>query len=140
MRVIGLYVAILLLFPAVAAAQQPAEAFEVTARLIKIPGKFPPDDLYDYAFVMKYKVQGGKLGNKELLVAHYKPLRPRQKINDKMKKHVGGKLKRFKEGALHKMTLTPRLRKIWKGPLVDKFFATDRKSVRHWCLVVNPAR
>ena len=37
------------------------------------------------------------------------------------------------------MKLTPDLKKIYKGPLVDDFAATDRKSVRYWCLEVDPA-
>jgi hypothetical protein len=27
---------------------------EVTARLLEIPGQFPPNDLYNYAYVLKY--------------------------------------------------------------------------------------
>jgi len=58
----------------------------------------------------------------------------------KMKKVTGGKLKRFSEGALHALTLSPHIRKIFKGAMVDEFFATDRKSTRYWCLRVDPAK
>ena len=34
---------------------------KVTAKLVEIPSKFPPDDLYDYAYVMRYEVVGGPL-------------------------------------------------------------------------------
>jgi hypothetical protein len=115
------------------------EKIEVSAKLVEIPGKFPPDDLYDYAYVMKYEVQGGKLDKQTILVAHYKPRRPRKKIKDKMKKFVGGKLKKFKEGDVHKMVLDPDLEKIWKDALVDEYFATDKKSTRYWCLKVDPS-
>jgi len=115
------------------------EKIEVSAKLVEIPGKFPPDDLYDYTYVMKYEVQGGKLDKQTILVAHYKPRRPRKKIKDKMKKFVGGKLKKFKEGAVHKMVLDPDLQKIWKDALVDEYFATDKKSTRYWCLKVDPS-
>jgi hypothetical protein len=124
----------------------PAEAkkikntFEVTAKLVKIPGKMPPDELYDYAFVMKYKVVGGKLDKKEIHVAHYKPRRPRKKITDKMKKFVKGSLKRFREGDMHKMTLAPKIKKVWRGAVVDEFFAADRKSKRYFCLKVDLAK
>ena len=37
---------------------------QVKAKLIEIPGKFPPDDLYDYAYVLKYQVIGGTLDKK----------------------------------------------------------------------------
>jgi hypothetical protein len=110
----------------------------VTAKLVEIPSKPPPDDLYDYAYVMKYEVIGGPLDKTSILVAHYKPLQPRSKIKDKMKASVSGKLRSFVQGDVHKLKLSPDLKKIWKGPLIDEFSATDRKSVRYWCLEADP--
>jgi len=115
-----------------------ASIVSVTAKLVEIPSKLPPDDLYDYAYVMKYEVVGGPLDKQSILVAHYKPLQPRAKIKDKMKEHVGGKLRSFSQGDTHKLKLSSDLKKIWKGPLVDEYAATDRKSVRYWCLEVDP--
>jgi hypothetical protein len=131
-------------FAGVLCATLPAHAgsapVEVTAKLVEIRGKLPPDDLYDYAFVMRYEVQGGPLDKQPILVAHYKPLQPRSKIKDKkVKGQVGGKLRSFTEGDVHKLKLSPDLKEIWKGPLLDEYSATDRKSVRYWCLQVDPA-
>ena len=120
----------------VSAASAP---IEVTAKLVEIPSKLPPDDLYDYAYVMRYQVQGGPLDKQFILVAHYKPLQPRSKIKDKMKEHVGGKLRSFTPGDVHKLKLSPDLKAIWKGPLLDEYSVTDRKSVRYWCLQADPA-
>ena len=117
----------------------PPGTLTVTAKLVEIPSKPPPDDLYDYAFVMRYEVIGGPLDKKSILVAHYKPTVPRSKIKGKMKAFVGGKLRSFVVGDVHKMKLSPDLKKIWKGPLTDDFSATDHKSVRYWCLSVDPA-
>jgi hypothetical protein len=111
----------------------------VTAKLVEIPSKLPPDDLYDYAYVMRYEVIGGPLDKSSILVAHYKPLQPRAKIKDRMKEFVGGKLRSFVEGDVHNLKLSSELKKIWKGPLIDEFAATDRKSVRYWCLEADPA-
>ena len=116
-----------------------ASPLEVTAKLVEIPSKMPPDDLYDYAYVMRYQVQGGPLDKQFILVAHYKPLLPRSKIKDKMKAQVGGKLRSFTQGDVHKLKLAPDLKAIWKGALVDEYAATDHKSVRYWCLQVDPA-
>jgi hypothetical protein len=116
-----------------------AEPLVVTARLVEIPSKFPPDDLYDYAYVMRYEVVGGPQDGSSLLVAHYKPREPRSRIKDRMKDYVSGSLRTFTVGDVHKMKLTPDLKKIYKGPLIDDFAATDRKSVRYWCLQVDPA-
>lgn len=119
-------------------AHAQAAPIEVTAKLVEIPSKMPPDDLYDYAYVMRYQVQGGSLDKQFILVAHYKPLQARSKIKDKMKEHVGGKLRSFSQGDVHKLKLSPDLKAIWKGALVDEYSATDRKSVRYWCLQADP--
>jgi hypothetical protein len=116
-----------------------AGVITVTAKLVEIPSKPPPDDLYDYAFVMRYEVIGGPLDKQSILVAHYKPLLPRSKIKGKMKEFVGGKLRSFTQGDTHKLKLSPDLKKIWKGALIDDFSATDRKSTRYWCLEADPA-
>jgi hypothetical protein len=125
--------------PAVGAAEtQPA--IPATAKLLEVPGKMPPDDLYDYAFVMKYEVTGGgKLDKQTILVAHYKPRQPRAKIKDKMKPFVAGTVRSFNVGDVHKLELAADLKMIWKGPLVDEYAAADRKSVRYWCLKADPA-
>jgi hypothetical protein len=120
-------------------AHAEAAPIEVTAKLVEIPSKMPPDDLYDYAYVMRYEVQGGSLDKQIILVAHYKPLQQRSKIKDKMKGRVGGKLRSFTQGDVHKLKLSPDLKSIWKGALVDEYSATDRKSLRYWCLQVDPA-
>lgn len=115
------------------------QPLEVTAKLVEIPSKFPPDDLYDYAYVMRYEVVGGPKDKASIFVAHYKPRQPRSKVEGKMKAFVAGKVRSFNKGDVHKLKLSPDLKKIWKGPLVDEFAATDKKSVRHWALVADPA-
>ena len=80
---------------ALAAEPAPAAPMTVTAKLVEIPSKFPPDDLYDYAYVMRYEVQGGPLDKQSIFVAHYKPRQPRTKIKDAMKANVAGKLRSF---------------------------------------------
>jgi hypothetical protein len=119
-------------------ARADASELDVTAKLVEIPSKPPPDDLYDYAYVMRYQVQGGALDKQFLLVAHYKPLQPRSKIKDKMKTQVGGKLRSFNPGDVHKLRLSPELKQIWKGALVDEYASTDHKSIRYWCLQADP--
>lgn len=134
------------LFAAASQAGEPAGApaatpttIDVTARLTNVPGKFPADELYDYAYVMQYRVEGGPMDKQMIFVAHYKPRRARAEIDDGMKKVVGGSLKRFEVGALHRLSLTADMRKVWKGAVVDEFFDTDRKSKRYFCLKADPA-
>ena len=135
----GLVAVLGLMLSAPVRAEGAAEPITVTAKLAEIPSKFPPDDLYDYAYVMRYEVVGGPMDKQSILVAHYKPRQPRSKIKDKMKEHVGGKLRSFTPGDVHKLKLAPDLKAIWKGPLLDEYSVTDRKSVRYWCLQADPA-
>ncbi len=122
-----------------ARADETLELVEVKAKLVEIPSKFPPDDLYDYAYVMKYEVVDGDMKGQTLLVAHFNPRVQRKKVKGPAKKYVDGKLRRFKVGAVHQMKLTPDLEKIWNDAVVDEYFATDRKSTRYWCLKVDEA-
>jgi hypothetical protein len=116
-----------------------ASPIVVTAKLVEIPGKFPPDELYDYAYVMRYLVQGGPMDKQTILVAHYNPRQPRAAIKDQMKKFVSGKVRSFRQGDVHNLQLTPNLKSVWKGAIVDEFAATDHKSVRYFALVADPA-
>jgi hypothetical protein len=116
-----------------------AEPTVVTAKLVEIPAKFPPDDLYDYAFVMRYEVVGGPLDKKSILVAHYKPRQPRSKIKGPMRDKVAGKLRSFVVGDVHKLKLEPALKAVFTGALIDEFAATDRTSTRYWALEADPA-
>ena len=131
-------VAACLVTPRIGRSEDAAGVVSVRAKLVEIPSSLPPDDLYDYAYVMRYEVIGGPMDKQSILVAHYKPLQPRSKIKDAMKAHVSGKLRSFVQGDVHKLKLSPDLKKIWKGPLVDEFAATDHKSVRYFCLVADP--
>jgi len=120
-------------------ARAQAAPIEVTAKLLEIPSKMPPDDLYDYAYVMRYEVTDGPMKGQSIFVAHYKPRQARSAIKDQMKKVVSGKVRTFHQGDVHKLQLTPDLKSVWKGALVDEFAATDRKSVRYFALVADPA-
>lgn len=134
---LGLFLLGFASLPSLARAE--SAPLELTAKLVEIPSKIPPDDLYDYAYVMRYQVQGGALDSQFILVAHYKPLVPRSKIKDKMKARVAGKLRSFNQGDVHKLKLAADLKSIWKGALVDEYAATDHKSIRYWCLQADPA-
>ncbi len=136
---VAIAVAVALASPAPAAEPAPDAPIDLTAKLVEIPTKFPPDELYDYAYVMRYQVVGGAMDGQSILVAHYKPRQPRAGIKDQMKKYVSGKVRSFHVGDVHKLRLAPNLKAIWKGALVDEFAATDHKSVRYLALVADPA-
>jgi hypothetical protein len=100
----------------------------VIARLIEIPGKFPPNDLYNYVYIMKYrimKVLKGTYRAQEILVGHYNPLIPRQQVKDKMTPFTGGNVAKFETGARHKLVLVKPIERIWKDAVEDDYADSD---------------
>jgi hypothetical protein len=111
---------------------------EVTAQLVEIPSAFPPNDLYNYAYVMKYRVltvHRGKVEGNEIFVAHYNPLKPRAHAQDEFSGRVGGHLERFRAGDTHRMALEVPLDQFWMGGVVDKYF--NQKGTRYWAVWTN---
>ena len=112
---------------------------EVTAQLVEIPGPFPPNDLYNYAYVFKYKVlktHRGSVPEGEILVAQYNPLKPREQVQDDVSGKVGGHVTSFRAGDIHRMALESPLDHFWMGGIVDKYFATG--GTRYWAVWTNP--
>ena len=111
---------------------------EVTGRLLEIPGEFPANDLYNYAYVLKYRVLAvhrGKVDGEEIFVAHYNPLKPRSGVQDEVSGNVGGNLKTFKAGETHRMALEWPLDQHWMGGIIDKYFG--QTGVRCWAVWTN---
>lgn len=111
--------------PALALPARPAAkgSLVVAATLAKVPGQFPANDLYKYAYVMRYTVDSvveGSLASREILVAHYDPRTARASIQDDQKGKVGGDLSVFHEGDRHYLVLQP-LDSAWTGALEDNF-------------------
>lgn len=114
--------------PAPAAAQSAPKAksdtIVVKARLLEIPGTFPPNELYDYVYIMKYKiiqVVKGSFSGQEILVGQYNPLKARKQVKDKMDANVDGDVEKFEVGAKHQLTLITPIEKVWKGAVEDEF-------------------
>lgn len=113
--------------PAVKPDQLP-DSLVITARLIEIPGKFAPNDLYNYVYIMKYrvvKVLKGTYSGQEILVGHYNPLIPRKQIQDKMTRFAAGDITRFKVGDIHRLVLITPVERVWKDAVEDEYFDSD---------------
>lgn len=118
-----------------------ADSLVIIARLTEIPGTFAPNDLYNYVYIMKYRVlsvERGVYTGKEILVGHYNPLIARNSIKDKMDSFVGGTLKEFTVGAKQHLVLTEPVEKIWNGALEDEYF--DRTEKRYFALIADPVK
>ncbi len=118
------------------------DTLKITARVLEIPGTFPPNDLYDYVYVMKYrvtKVLSGTCSEKEILVGHYNPLIPRRKIKDKMDEFVDGDVEKFEVGATHSLVLVRPIDLVWGEALEDEYFDVDA-SEKYYALKADMAK
>jgi hypothetical protein len=108
-------------------------SLEVTARLEAIGGEFPPNKLYDYAYVMKYrvlKVHRGTCTDEFIYVGHYNPLKPRAEAQDKFSGKLGGNVTTFQVGDVHRMALDGPLDELFMGGIIDKHI--KEKGPRYW--------
>ena len=118
-----------------------AGSVEVTARLVEIRGELPRKKLYDYVYVLKYrvlKVHRGKADGDEIFVGQYNPLKPRAAARDKFVKDVCGNLDRFEPGDVHRMALAEPLNDLYMGGIIDKYF--QEKGTRYWAICTDRAR
>jgi len=116
---------------------------EVTARLVEVPdGAIFERDLYHFATILKYEVVAVHRGPVEkgatIYVGHYDPWKPRSEAADKQVKDVGGNLRRFEAGHLHRMALEPSLDEVYLGPIVDKYFG-KQSGPAYWAVWTNAA-
>lgn len=99
----------------------------VTARLVEIPGRFPPNDAYNYVYVMKYRiisVESGEYSEKDLYVGHYNPLIPRKRIKDDLDPFIDGTVESFTVGAKHRLTLVEPIDKFYDQK-EDEYYDTE---------------
>jgi len=111
------------------------DTLKVVGRLQEIPGAMPPNDLYNYVYIFKYriiKVIQGDVKAKEILVGQYNPLIARSNIKDKMQGKVSGSLKIFKAGDKHELVLVSPLENAWKEAIEDEYF--DESGPRYFAI------
>jgi len=126
--------------PAGASPVSTLGTIEVTARLVEIAGEFPQKKLYDYVYVMKYRVlrtHRGKVEREEILVGHYNPQKPRSGAADKFSGKLGGAIERFRVGDVHRLALDfPLDDKMPMVGLIDKYVASP--GMRYWAIWTDP--
>ena len=115
-------------------------AYEVTARIVDIPGVFPPNKLYDYAYVMKYEVikshRGPLAGT--LLVGQYNPLKPRAEAADRRSGEIGGNATRFRVGDIQRLALEVPLIDYCMAGIVNEYAETEAAdNPIYWAVWTN---
>ena len=116
---------------------------EVTARLVEVPeGAVFHRDLYDYATILKYEVvavhRGAVAAGAVIFVGHYDPWKPRSEAADKRAQGIGGSVRRFRSGDLHRMALETPMDDFFMGGIVDKYFGRH-EGPSFWAVWTNEA-
>ena len=109
-----------------------AGSLVIVATLVDISGSFPANELYNYAYVMKYKVNKivvGSYPDSNILVGQYNPKIARAEIKDEQDEKVGGNLKSFQVGDTHYLVLSA-IDGVWTGAIEDDYF--KEKRTRYW--------
>lgn len=108
---------------------------EVTARLTDVRGVFPPNDLYDYAYVMQYEVlqvHRGEVAPGPLLVGHYNPLKPRASAADARSGEIGGNVTAFNVGDVHRMALSAPLEEQIMAGIINEYQEEGKEQTLYW--------
>jgi hypothetical protein len=112
-------------------------SIELTAKLVEIPdGAIFKRDLYDYATVLKYQVltvHRGKVDGETIYVGHYNPFKPRSEAADARVKDIGGDLKSFRSGQVHRMALEVPIDDHFMGGIVNKYFDQSKEPI-YWAV------
>jgi hypothetical protein len=115
-------------------------SIEVTAKLVEVPeGAVFKRELYNYATVLKYEVlhvHRGTVDAKTIYVGHYNPFKARSEAADSRVADVGGDLKAFRAGQVHRMALEESIDDHYMGGLVDKYFEKKNDPV-YWAVWTN---
>lgn len=116
---------------------------EVTARLVEVPdGAIFKRELYDYATILKYevlRVQRGEVKAQTIYVGHYNPFKPRSEAADKRVKDVGGRLRQFQAGQVHRMALEVPIDDFFMGGIVNKYFGQETGPI-YWAVWTEPTK
>ncbi len=88
---------------------------------------------------MKYKVlqvHRGKLEKDIIYVGHYNPAKTRAVAADARAPGIGGNLKRFRQGDMHRMAMEVPIDDYFMGGIINKYFGEVNDPV-HWPVWTN---
>ena len=115
-------------------------SIEVTAKLVEIPeGAIFDRPLYNYATVLKYEVlevHRGRVKGQTIYVGHYNPAKPRAEVADDRVPTIGGNLKSFRAGEVHRMALEQSMLDQFSGGILNKYSEEDTDPI-YWAVWTN---
>ena len=117
-------------------------SIEVTAKLVEIPeGAIFKRELYNYATVLKYQVvvvHRGRVRGDTIYVGHYNPFKPRSEAADQRVPDIGGNLKEFRPGQVHRMAMEESMLDHFTGGILNLYSREDTDPI-YWAVWTNLA-
>ena len=98
--------------------------------------------MYDYAHVMKYKVlqvHRGQVDTKTIYVGHYNPAEPRAGVADARVQEIGGNVRQFRVGDIHRMAMEVPIDDHYMGGIINKYFGEVDDPI-YWAVWTNRVR
>jgi hypothetical protein len=118
-------------------------SIEVTAKLVEIPdGAIFDRQNYNYATVLKYQVlevHRGKVRGDTIYVGHYNPAKPRSEAANKYVPNIGGNLKSFRPGQVHRMAMEDDMNQAFTGAYLN-LYAEEYTGPVHWAVWTDLVR
>jgi hypothetical protein len=112
-------------------------SIEITARLVEIPeGAIFQRPLYNYATVLRYQVLNvhrGRVKGQTIYVGHYNPFKARSEAADRRVPDIGGNLKAFHAGQVHRMALAESMLDQFTGGILNKYSGEDTDPI-YWAV------
>ena len=112
-------------------------SIEVTAKLVEIPeGAIFDRENYNYATVLKYQVlevHRGRVKGDTIYVGHYNPAKPRSEVADRRVPDVGGNLKSFRAGQVHRMAMEGSMLDNFTGGILNLYSEEDTDPI-YWAV------
>ncbi len=112
-------------------------SIEVTATLLDVPeGAIFQRELYNYATILMYQVlevHRGRVKSRIIFVGHYNPFKPRSEAADRRVPDVGGNLKSFRAGQVHRMALEDPMVDYYMGGILNKYSGVDTDPI-YWAV------
>ena len=112
-------------------------SIEVTAKLVEIPeGAIFDRENYNYATVLKYQVlevHRGRVKGDTIYVGHYNPAKPRSEAADRRVPDIGGNLKSFRAGQVHRMAMEGSMLDNFTGGILNLYSEEDTDPI-YWAV------
>ncbi len=112
-------------------------SIEVTATLLDVPeGAIFQRELYNYATILMYQVlevHRGRVKSRIIFVGHYNPFKPRSEAADRRVPDVGGNLKSFRAGQVHRMALEDPMVDYYIGGIRNMYSGVDTDPI-YWAV------